>query len=109
MEAWRDQVHDEVSQWVGPGLLTVEGVDWQRQKRFLQPVFTRTAVAGYTDLVVDDIETVASRQWVRRELERSRAAVTTTTAPCRGHWAGTHCNSLLRCQVCTLLRDRFAG
>ena len=56
--AKRDQVHDEIVRWLGPGLLTAEGEDWTRQKRLLQPVFTKAAVDGYADLMVAEIETV---------------------------------------------------
>ena len=60
--AKRDQVHDEIVRWLGPGLLTAEGEDWTRQKRLLQPVFTKVAVDGYADLMVDEIETVVG-EW----------------------------------------------
>ena len=39
--AKQDQVYDEIGRWLGHGLLTAEGEDWTRQKRFLQPVFTK--------------------------------------------------------------------
>ena len=58
----KDQVHDEIARWLGPGLLTAEGEDWSRQKRFLQPLFTKQAVDGYADLMVGEIETVV-REW----------------------------------------------
>ncbi len=60
--AKRDQVHDEIVRWLGPGLLTAEGEDWTRQKRLLQPVFTKVAVDGYAALMVDEIETVVG-EW----------------------------------------------
>ena len=65
--SWRayskqDQVHDEIARWLGPGLLTAEGEDWTRQKRFLQPLFTKAAVDGYADLMVREIETVVG-EW----------------------------------------------
>jgi cytochrome P450 len=60
--AKRDQVHDEIVRWLGPGLLTAEGEDWTRQKRLLQPVFTKVAVDGYAELMVDEIETVVG-EW----------------------------------------------
>ena len=49
--SWRayakhDQVHDEIGRWLGPGLLTAEGEDWTRQKRFVQPVFTKVGRRG---------------------------------------------------------------
>lgn len=58
----RDQVHDEITRWLGSGLLTAEGEDWTRQKRFLQPVFTKAAVDGYADLMVEEIRTVVG-EW----------------------------------------------
>ncbi|HET9020673.1 MAG TPA: cytochrome P450 [Ornithinibacter sp.] len=60
--AKRDQVHEEIVTWLGPGLLTAEGEDWTRQKRFLQPVFTKAAVDGYADLMVEEIEAVVA-EW----------------------------------------------
>ncbi|WP_392542920.1 cytochrome P450 [Oryzobacter telluris] len=65
--SWRgyskqDQVHEEISRWLGPGLLTAEGEEWTRQKRFLQPVFTKVAVDGYADLMVEEIEAVVG-EW----------------------------------------------
>ncbi len=60
--AKRDQVHDEIARWLGPGLLTAEGEDWTRQKRFLQPLFTKVAVEGYADLMVEEIVAVVG-EW----------------------------------------------
>ena len=60
--AKRDQVHHEIARWLGPGLLTAEGEEWTRQKRFVQPVFTRAAVDGYADLMVEEIERVVA-EW----------------------------------------------
>ena len=65
--SWRafakhDQVYDEIARWLGPGLLTAEGEDWTRQKRFVQPLFTKVAVEGYADLMVDEIEPVVG-EW----------------------------------------------
>jgi len=61
----RDRVHDEIVRWLGPGLLTAEGEDWTRQKRFLQPLFTKVAVDGYADLMVREIEAVVGEWDVR--------------------------------------------
>jgi cytochrome P450 len=63
--SWRayskqDNVHGEMTAWLGPGLLTAEGEAWTRQKRFLQPVFTKAAVDGYADLMVEEIEQVVA-------------------------------------------------
>ncbi|HEX8761691.1 MAG TPA: cytochrome P450 [Pseudonocardiaceae bacterium] len=36
----------ETAAMLGDGILTSEGDRWQRQKRFIQPLFTRRRVAG---------------------------------------------------------------
>lgn len=54
--AKRDQVYDEIAYWLGPGLLAAEGDEWTRQKTLLQPVFTKEAVHGDADLMVEEIE-----------------------------------------------------
>ena len=43
-------MHDEIVRWLGTGLLTAEGEEWTRQRRFLQPLFTHPAVEGYSKL-----------------------------------------------------------
>ncbi|MFQ6172927.1 cytochrome P450 [Oryzobacter sp. R7] len=58
--AKQDPVYEEVGRWLGHGLLTAEGDDWTRQKRFVQPVFTKVAVDGYGALMVDEIERVVA-------------------------------------------------
>ena len=80
--AKRDQVHDEIARWLGPGLLTAEGEDWTRQKRFLQPVFTKVAVDGYADLMVDEIETVVGEWDVTDEPLTSTSARRCSGSPC---------------------------
>ena len=61
-------MHGTARRWLGPGLLTAEGEDWTRQKRLLQPVFTKVAVDGYAELMVDEIETVVGEWDVTDEL-----------------------------------------
>ena len=58
--AKQDPAYEEVGTWLGHGLLTVEGEEWTRQKRFVQPLFTKVAVAGYADLMVDEVERVVA-------------------------------------------------
>lgn len=53
-----DKVYNEIRDWLGDGLLSVQGEEWTRQKRFVQSVFTHTAVDGYTDLMVQEIADV---------------------------------------------------
>ncbi len=60
--AKHDPVYEETAFWLGRGLLTAEGEDWTRQKRFLQPVFTKQSVDGYADLMVEEVEAVIAQQ-----------------------------------------------
>jgi len=61
--SWRsfqknDNVYEEIRAWLGDGLLSAQGEEWTRQRRFVQPVFTHAAVDGYTELMVDEITQV---------------------------------------------------
>ncbi len=61
--SWRsfqknDNVYEEIRAWLGDGLLSAQGDEWTRQRRFVQPVFTHAAVDGYTELMVDEITEV---------------------------------------------------
>ncbi len=60
--AKQDPAYEEVGSWLGHGLLTVEGDEWTRQKRFIQPLFTKPAVDGYADLMVDEVERVVAER-----------------------------------------------
>lgn len=53
-----DGVYEEIRAWLGDGLLSAQGEEWTRQRRFVQPVFTHATVDGYTDLMVDEIADV---------------------------------------------------
>lgn len=46
---------------LGDGILTAWGDEWLRQKRFIQPVFTRTRVESYTDEMVDAADELVGR------------------------------------------------
>jgi cytochrome P450 len=46
----------EVRRVFGNGLLTSQDAEWQRQKRFLQPLFTPRRVAGYADVIGEVVE-----------------------------------------------------
>jgi len=60
----RNRFYMELAQAVGWGLLTAEGERWERQRRLIQPLFTRKQVAGYTDLMAEEAGAVAS-SWQR--------------------------------------------
>jgi cytochrome P450 len=51
----------QVAQALGWGLLTSEGDLWRRQRRLIQPLFTRKQIAGYAGLMAEQAEAVAGR------------------------------------------------
>ena len=53
--------YTEVRDAFGDGLLTSQDDDWQRQKRFLQPLFTHRRVAGYADTMATQIDDLIGR------------------------------------------------
>jgi cytochrome P450 len=55
----------EIAAMLGEGLLTSEGDRWQRQKRFVQPLFTRRRIAGYADVMAEETAALLDR-WHRR-------------------------------------------
>jgi cytochrome P450 len=54
----------EISAAIGQGLLTSEGQLWQRQRRLIQPLFTRKQIATYATLMAEEAERTADR-WDR--------------------------------------------
>jgi cytochrome P450 len=46
---------------LGRGLLVSEGELWQRQRRVIQPLFTRRAIAGYSTLMGEEASLAAER------------------------------------------------
>jgi cytochrome P450 len=52
----------EIRGTFGDGLLTSQDDDWQRQKRFIQPLFTHRRVVGYAAAMADQIEELI-RRW----------------------------------------------
>jgi cytochrome P450 len=53
--------YQEVRDAFGDGLLTSQDDDWQRQKRFLQPLFTHRRVAGYAETMAVQIDDLIGR------------------------------------------------
>jgi cytochrome P450 len=60
----RTRFYEQIAQAFGWGLLTSEGELWQRQRRLVQPLFTRKQIAAYSELMVDEATAVAAR-WDR--------------------------------------------
>jgi len=51
----------ETAAMIGDGLLTSEGDRWQRQKRFIPPLFTRHRVACYVDVMAEQTAALIGR------------------------------------------------
>jgi cytochrome P450 len=60
----RTRFYEQIAQAFGWGLLTSEGELWQRQRRLVQPLFTRKQIAVYSELMVDETAAVVAR-WDR--------------------------------------------
>jgi cytochrome P450 len=56
--------YKQIAQAFGWGLLTSEGQLWQRQRRLVQPLFTRKQIATYSELMAAESAAVAER-WDR--------------------------------------------
>ena len=59
-----NRFYQQIAQAFGRGLLTSEGEHWQRQRRIIQPLFTRKQVAAYAELMSEEAAAVAVR-WDR--------------------------------------------
>jgi cytochrome P450 len=51
----------QIAQAFGWGLVTSEGDLWQRQRRLIQPLFTRKQIASYAELMAEEAAAVAGR------------------------------------------------
>jgi cytochrome P450 len=59
-----NRFYKQIAQAFGWGLLTSEGELWQRQRRLVQPLFTRRQIATYAELMAEEAAAVAGR-WDR--------------------------------------------
>jgi cytochrome P450 len=59
----------EIATAIGKGLLTSEGQLWQRQRRLIQPLFTRKQIATYATLMAEEAGRTADR-WDRAAGQR---------------------------------------
>ncbi|WP_416873086.1 cytochrome P450 [Kitasatospora sp. SC0581] len=56
-----DPFYDELRSSVGNGLLTSQDAEYQRQRRMVQPLFTRRRVDGYADALAQEAQSLAER------------------------------------------------
>ena len=54
-----NRFYKQIAQAFGWGLLTSEGERWQRQRRLVQPLFTRKQIAAYAELMAEEAAAVA--------------------------------------------------
>jgi cytochrome P450 len=59
-----NRFYKQIARAFGSGLLTSEGELWQRQRRLVQPLFTRRQIATYAELMAEEAAAVAGR-WDR--------------------------------------------
>jgi cytochrome P450 len=57
----RTRAFKEAGAALGRGLLVSEGERWERQRRLIQPLFTRRAIAGYATLMAEEASASAAR------------------------------------------------
>jgi cytochrome P450 len=58
----KDNTFYEELRWsLGDGLLNSQDERWLRQRRFVQPLFTRKRIAGYADAMGEEAETLSAR------------------------------------------------
>jgi cytochrome P450 len=72
----RTRSYRTVRELFGTNIATADGDDWRRQKRLLQPLFTRTAANRYTHVVEEEARTVVER--IGRERVSTIDALRTT-------------------------------
>ena len=56
-----NRFYNEVRWALGDGLLNSQDERWLRQRRFVQPLFTRRRIAGYADSMADEAAELVTR------------------------------------------------
>ncbi len=86
-----NRFYKQIAEAFGWGLLTSEGELWQRQRRLIQPLFTRREIASYSALMAEEACAVALSDSAgtesaryRSECRRRRFASASGVAPAFG-------------------------
>ncbi len=69
---------ESLTQVLGDGLLTSDGENWKRQRRMVQPAFTRKRMSGYAAMMVDETRAVADEWHPGGEVDMGREMVDLT-------------------------------
>ncbi|MGZ3419451.1 MAG: cytochrome P450 [Polyangiales bacterium] len=100
-----------LSRVVGEGLLTTDGDVWRRQRRMLQPAFSRERLASYAKTMVDEAARVSDTWRDGQQLDVSRAMMELTLrVVCRtlfSHDVGTETDDVARAMV--VLQDSVSS
>ena len=70
-----NRFYREIAATFGWGLLTSEGDMWERQRRLVQPLFTRKTIATYSELMAEEAIAIAERWEGRRTVDANAETV----------------------------------
>lgn len=65
---WKGRTFEKTAAYMGKGLATTEGAEWQVQRRRMNPQFHREALKGLTGIMVQNIQAMLDR-WEKAALE----------------------------------------
>lgn len=69
---------DALNQVLGDSLLTSDGENWKRQRRLVQPAFTRKRLSGYGNIMVSETERIKDRWKANSKVDMGREMVDLT-------------------------------
>ena len=71
---------NSLKQVLGDALLTSDGEDWKRQRRLVQPAFTRKRMSEYGDMMAEEVDYMKNRWQPGTEVDMGREMVDLTLA-----------------------------
>jgi cytochrome P450 len=70
-----NRFYQQIAAAFGWGLLTSEGEQWERQRRLIQPLFTRRTIATYSDLMAEEAVALAQRWEGRSTVDANKETI----------------------------------